>query len=499
MKPEPTTRMTVGQALVAFLAQQWTLDGALAQRTVPGVFGIFGHGNLAGLGQALHHVAGEDPERLPYLRARNEQAMVHQAVGYARAQRRRATYAVTTSVGPGTANLVTGAALATANRLPVLLVVSDTFSTRVADPVLQQLEHPHDPARQVCEALRPVSRFYARVERGEQLFSIALAALRVLTDPAETGAVTIVLPEDVQAEAIDVPSDFLAQRRWHLYRPPPDPAALARAVTAIRAANRPLLIAGGGVFYAGAEAAVRALAELTGIPVATTQAGGGVLPPDHPQHLGGIGVTGGTAANSVARQADLIIGVGTRYGDFTTASNSLFAHPDVAFVNLNIAAFDAAKRTQLPVICDARAGLDGLRVELAGLRVDPAYAAEVTAAKRAWDDVVDQALQPTGRDVPGQPEILGAIAGALGPRDAIVAAAGSLPGDLQKLWRPAEALGYHVEYGFSCMGYEIAGGLGYQRGLRALGDDREVVVLVGDGSYLMLHTELATAAADGIR
>ena len=498
-------RMTVGQALVAFLAQQWTIDGDIAERTVPGVFGIFGHGNLAGLGQALRQAECEDPGQLPYLRARTEQAMVHQAVGYARAHRRRATYAVTSSVGPGTANLVTGAALATANRLPVLLLVSDTFAGRAADPVLQQLEHPHDPARQVSDALAPVSRFFARVERGEQLFTSALAALRILTDPAETGAVTLALPEDVQTEAVDVPADFLAERRWHLHRPPPDPAALSRAVEAIGAAQRPLIVAGGGVFYSGAEAALRAFVETTGIPVATTQAGGGVLPAGHRQNVGGIGVTGSAAANSLARQADLIIGVGTRYSDFTTASDSLFADPGVSFVNLNIAAFDAAKHTQLPVICDARAGLeslagfDGARPSKGSVPERAGWQRSVSHARQAWDVVVDRALAPSRRELPGQPEILGALAAALDPRDAVVAAAGSLPGDLQRLWRPAAALGYHVEYGFSCMGYEIAGGLGYKRGLLASGDEREVVVLVGDGSYLMLHTELATAAAEGLR
>lgn len=504
---EPTMQMTVGQALVVFLARQWTLDGAVRERTVPGVFGIFGHGNVAGLGQALAQAERDDPGLLPYLCARNEQAMVHQAVGYARAHRRHGTYAATSSVGPGTANLVTGAALATANRLPVLLLVSDTFSSRVADPVLQQLEHPDDPARQVVDALRPVSRFFARVERGEQLFSIALAALRVLTDPAETGAVTIALPEDVQAEAIDVPADFLAERHWNLHRPPPDPGALARAAAAIHAAQRPLIVAGGGVYYSGAEAQLRAFAEATGIPVATTQAGGGVLPAEHPLNVGGIGVTGSAAANSIAGQADLVIGIGTRYSDFTTGSGTVFADPKVRLVNFNIAAADAAKHTQLSVICDARAGLAALSGFDMGSFVTrlkhrtgaSVWGRMVSDAKRAWDVVVDRATAPTGAARPGQPEILGALRDVIDPRDVIVAAAGSLPGDLQKLWRPTEALGYHVEYGFSCMGYEIAGGLGYKRGLIADRDDREVVVLVGDGSYLMLHTELATAAAEGVR
>ncbi len=504
-----TRRLTVAQALVEFLGRQYTVDdgggasgddeaGGTRVRTVAGVFGIFGHGNLPGLGQALEQSAAADPALLPFHQARNEQAMVHQAVGYARVRRRRSTLAATASVGPGAANLLTGAALATANRLPVLLLVSDTFATRPADPVLQQLEHPHAPGLQVADAFAPLSRFFARVDRPEQLIPVALAAMRVLSDPAETGAVTIVLPEDVQTEAFDVPESFLAQRDWHLRRPVPEPGALARAAAAIRAARRPLIVAGGGVFYSGAEAALRGLAEATGIPVATTQAGGGTLAWDHPLALGGLGATGSAAANAIAARADLVIGIGTRYSDFTTASGTAFADPDAAFVNVNVAPVDAYKLgTRLPVVADARGALTALTERLRGHRVAAEYAAQAAAAKEAWDATVSTALAPTGRETPGQPEILGAVRGALEPRDVIVAAAGSLPGDLQKLWRPVDPLGYHVEYAFSCMGYEIAGGLGAKRGLRAAGDDRVVVVLVGDGGYQMLHSELATAAAEG--
>jgi 3D-(3,5/4)-trihydroxycyclohexane-1,2-dione acylhydrolase (decyclizing) len=491
-----TRRMTVAQALIEFLAQQWTVDGDLRERTIAGVFGIFGHGNVAGLGQALYQLNVEQPDLMPYLQARNEQAMVHQSVGYARMHRRRATFASTASVGPGATNMLTGAALATTNRLPALLLPSDTFATRVADPVLQQLEQPHDTGLTVNDAFRPLSRFFDRVQRPEQLFSIALAAMRVLTDPAETGAVTIALPEDVQAEALDVPNEFLQPREWHIRRPPPEAAALARAVAAIRASKRPLIVAGGGVIYSGAEDSLRRLVEATGIPVGTTQAGGGSLAWDQPQYLGGIGATGTTASNRVAAEADLVIGIGTRYSDFTTASRTAFQHPGVRFVNVNVAAFDAAKHgSPVALVADAREALDALGGELAGYRVSRSFADRIRREKAEWDAVVDRALRPSGAPLPGQPEIIGAIQAATEPRDVIVQSAGSLPGDLHKLWRVRDPLGYHVEYAYSTMGYEIAGGLGVRRGA----PDRDVIALVGDGSYLMLHTELVTAVAEGIK
>ena len=495
-----TRRVTVGQALVEFLAHQWTVDGELRERTIPGIVGIFGHGNVAGLGQALKQYNVREPALLPYHQARNEQAMVHQAVGFARVHRRRATLAAAASVGPGAANMLTGAALATANRLPALLLPSDTFATRVADPVLQQLEHPHDTSVQVTDAFRPLSRYFDRVERPEQLFSIALAAMRVLTDPAETGAVTIALPEDVQAEALDVPVEFLQDREWRIRRPVPEKWALEAAAAAIRGAKKPFIVAGGGVIYSGAEDALRELVELTGIPVGTSQAGGGALHWDHPQYLGGVGATGTTAANRLAADADVVIGIGTRYSDFTTASRTAFQNPDVTFVNINVAPFDAFKHgSQLPVIADAREALDALREALAGFRVESGQAERVAREKREWDHAVDLAFTHTGLKLPGQPEIIGAVQAASGPKDVVVQAAGSLPGDLHKLWRVRDTLGYHVEYAFSTMGYEIAGGLGVKRGLEALGDDRDVIVMVGDGSYLMLHSELATVVAEGIK
>ena len=494
-----TRRMTVGQALVEFLANQWTVDGDVRERTIPGIFGIFGHGNVAGLGQAIKQLHVEQPGLLPYHQARNEQAMVHQAVGYARMHRRRATYASTASVGPGAANMLTAAALATTNRLPALLLPSDTFATRTTDPVLQQIELPHDTSMQVTDAFRPLSRYFDRVERPEQLFSIALAALRVLTDPAETGAVTIALPEDVQAEEFDVPVAFLQPREWHIRRPLPERGPLARAVEAIRAAKRPVVVAGGGVLYSGAEDELRAFVEATGIPVGTSQAGGGSLTWDHPQYLGGIGATGTAAANAIAAQADVVIGIGTRYSDFTTASRTAFQDPDVTFVNVNVASFDAYKHgSQLPLVADAREALVALTTALtsdSSSAVDAGYAAEIASRKQEWDQAVDTAFAPSGSALPGQPEIIGAVQEVSDPRDVVIQAAGSLPGDLHKLWRVRDALGYHVEYAFSCMGYEIAGGLGVRRGA----PDRDAIVMVGDGSYLMLHTELVTAVAEGIK
>lgn len=495
-----TKRMTVSQALVEFLGHQWTVDGDIRERTVPGMFGIFGHGNVAGIGQALKQFNVDQPDLMPYYQARNEQAMVHQAVGYARMHRRRGTYAAAASVGPGAANMLTGAALATTNRMPALLLPSDTFATRVADPVLQQLEQPWDIGLQVSDAFRPLSKFFDRVQRPEQLYSIALAAMRVLTDPAETGAVTIALPEDVQAEALDVPVEFLQDREWHIRRPLPERGPLARAVAAIRSAKNPFIVAGGGVIYSGAEDQLRALVEATGIPVGTSQAGGGVLNWNHPQNLGGVGATGTLAANRLAAEADVIIGIGTRYSDFTTASRTAFQNPDVVFVNINVASFDAYKHgSQLPVIADAREALSELSIELEAFEVSREYSERIAREKAEWDAAVDEAFAPSALELPGQPEIIGAVQSTSAPEDVIVQAAGSLPGDLHKLWRVRDPLGYHVEYAFSCMGYEIAGGLGAKRGLLADGDTRDVIVMVGDGSYLMLNTELVTAVAEGIK
>jgi 3D-(3,5/4)-trihydroxycyclohexane-1,2-dione acylhydrolase (decyclizing) len=419
--------------------------------------------------------------------------------------RRRATFAVSTSIGPGATNMVTGAALATTNRLPALLFPSDQFASRAPDPVLQQLERPDANDITVNDVFRPVSRYFDRVWRPEQLFSALLNGMRVLTDPAETGAVTIALPQDVQAEALEVPEEFLAPREWRIRRPAPEEEDVRAAVAAIRAAERPVVIAGGGVHYAFATEQLREFAEATGIPVVYTQAGVGVMDWDHPLCLGAVGSTGSTASNAVVAEADLVIGIGTRYEDFTTASRTAFQHPDVRFVNVNVAAFDAYKQgTAVPVVADARKTLVELTRALGGYRVGGDLAEVVEREKQRWDATVDAAFGERHLPLPAQNEIIGAVNEAMDDRDVVVCAAGSLPGDLHKMWRVKDPYGYHVEYAFSCMGYEIAGGLGVKRAAvaeaEAAGNPaRDVVVMVGDGSYLMMHTELVTAVAEGIK
>ena len=488
--------MTVSQALIEFLAHQYTVDGDVRERTIVGTFGIFGHGNVAGIGQALKQLSVEDPTLMPYHQARNEQGMVHESVAFSRMRRRRSTFACTASVGPGATNMLTGAALATINRLPVLLLPSDTFATRVADPVLQQLELPNDASISVNDAFKPLSRFFDRVQRPEQLFSAAIGALRVLTDPVETGAVTLCLPEDVQAQALDVPVEFLADREWQIRRPRPDRGVIDQVVRAVREAKRPLIVAGGGVIYSDAAAALAAFVELTGIPVGTSQAGVGSLLWDHPQSLGAVGATGTTAANRIARDADLIIGIGTRYSDFTTGSRTAFQHTGVRFININVASFDAIKHgAAISVVADAREALLELNASIGRYRVDAEFADRIRLEKAEWNAVVDAAIAPSGRPLPAQSEIIGAVQQASDPRDVVVCAAGSLPGDLHKLWRVRDELGYHVEYGFSCMGYEIAGGIGVRRAA----PDRDSIVMVGDGSYLMMHTEIVSAVAEGLK
>jgi len=491
-----TTRLTVAQALVRFLAVQEIERDGTRQRFVAGCLGIFGHGNVAGLGQAL----AQYPELVRYHPARNEQAMVHLAAGYARQRNRLGIFACTTSVGPGATNLVTGAALATINRLPVLLLPGDTFATRRPHPVLQQLEVPHDATVSVNDCLRPVSRFYERVQRPEQLIPACLEALRVLTDPAEAGAVTLALPEDVQAEAFEVPAGFLEPRVWTVYRQPPAPEALRAAAARIRGAARPLIVAGGGVIYAEAVAALRELVDATGIPVAETQAGRGALVSDHPLSLGAVGATGTAAANRLAREADVVIGIGTRWSDFTTASKSAFQDPGVSLVNVNVAGADAAKLSGLAVVADARVALEDLRAALAGHRVDPAWEQLAADESAAWAGEVARLVAGgdagAPRALPSQAEVIGAINDAAGDTGVVVCAAGSAPGDLHKLWRARDPAGkgYHVEYGYSCMGYEIPGGMG----VKLAAPERQVFVLIGDGSYLMLPGELVTAVAERI-
>ncbi|MGY4274822.1 3D-(3,5/4)-trihydroxycyclohexane-1,2-dione acylhydrolase (decyclizing) [Streptomyces sp. M18.1] len=489
MSAAATRRLTTAQALVRFLAAQHTERDGVRRRLISGTWGVFGHGNVAGIGQALVEYA----DVMPYHQGRNEQAMVHAAVGHARHLNRLSAQAVTTSIGPGATNLVTGAALATINRLPVLLLPGDYFASHAADPLLQQLEHPIEADVSVNDTLRPVSRYFDRVTRPEALVASALQAMRVLTDPAETGAVTLALPQDVQAEAYDWPEEFFADRVWRVRRPAPDPVELAEAVRAIRAAERPLIVAGGGVHHSEAEEALRALVDATGVPVASTQAGKGALRHDHPADLGGIGHTGTTVADDLARTADLVIGVGTRYSDFTTASGTLFRHPGVRFLNLNITAFDAHKLAARTLVCDARAGLTALAESLSGHRVDAAYESEYRTGKSRWEEVVRTAYRAEDDSaVPTQTQVLGALDAVVGDEDVVINAAGSLPGDLHKLWRTRSPRQYHLEYGYSCMGYEIPAALGVQQATPGT----PVWALVGDGTYLMNPTEIVTAVQE---
>ncbi|MEU9985030.1 3D-(3,5/4)-trihydroxycyclohexane-1,2-dione acylhydrolase (decyclizing) [Streptomyces sp. NPDC050856] len=484
-------RLTVAQALVRFLSAQYTERDGVRCRSIGAMWGIFGHGNVAGVGQALVEHGGE----MPFVQGRNEQAMVHAAVGHARHSGRLSAHAVTTSIGPGATNLVTGAALATINRLPVLLLPGDTFASRPADPVLQQLEVPGAGDVSVNDCLRPVSRYFDRITRPEALVPAALQAMRVLTDPAATGAVTLALPQDVQAEAHDWPREFFTERVWRVPRPGPDRDALQAAARRVRAARRPLIVAGGGVHHSGAHQALHAFAGATGIPVASTQAGKGSLRHDHPADVGGIGHTGTATADALARHADLIIGIGTRYTDFTTASHTLFTEPGVRFVNLNITGFDAHKMAGLPLVADARTGIEALTGALAGHRVHAAYEDEYRAGKERWERVVAAAFAaPDGDAPPTQTQVLGALDAVVGDDDVVINAAGSLPGDLHRFWRARSPRQYHVEYGYSCMGYEIPAAIGV-----ALAEPgRPVWALVGDGTYLMNPTEVVTAVQEGV-
>ena len=493
-----TIRLTVAQAVVRFLSCQYSERDGVQQRLIEGCFGIFGHGNIAGLGQALMQAELEgDEESLRYFQCRNEQGMVHTAVGFSRMRNRLQTLACTTSVGPGATNMVTGAALATINRIPVLLLPGDVFATRASGTVLQQLESPGGHDISVNDTLRPVSVFFDRVWRPEQLTSVLLGAMRTLTDPVNTGAVTIALPQDVQVEAWDWPVELFDARVWHVTRPRPETALLREAVAAIRTSERPLVVAGGGVGYADATEALRRFAEATGVPVAETQAGKGSLAWDHPQSVGAVGATGSTAANALAAEADLVLGIGTRWSDFTTASMSAFADPTVRFVNINVAALDGHKLSGLSVVADAREALQALTTQLAGWRAEPTYTHRATDLAGVWDGAVAAAYDLGGNldAAPRQSQVIGAVNDMSGPRDVVVCAAGSMPGDLHKMWRTRDVKGYQVEYGYSCMGYEIAGGLG----VKMAAPDREVIVMVGDGSYLMMAQELVTALQEGIK
>ncbi len=485
-----TRRLTVAQALVAFLAAQRVERDGREGPFFAGVWGIFGHGNVAGIGQAL--------QQFPHLRfyfARNEQAMVHIAAAFAKASRRLRAFACTSSIGPGATNMITGAAGATINRVPVLLLPGDIFARRNVAPVLQQLEADWSQDVSVNDCFKPVSRYWDRINRPDQLPSALLEAMRVLTSPVETGAVTLALPQDVQTEAWDYPEALFEPRTWHIPRPAPEESLLARATEWIRSSHRPLLIAGGGVYFSEAEEALRAFVEATGIPVAETQAGKSVLCADHPQNLGAIGVTGTLAANRIARTADLVIAVGTALDDFTTASKTLFEHPEVRFVNINLSPRDAHKHGALPVVADARVALEALRQRLLDFRVSGEYAEEARRLKEAWEQEVERLTSERHGPPMAQAEVIGVVNAFARPEDVVVCAAGSLPGDLHKLWRARLPGTYHLEYGYSCMGYEIPGGLG----VKMAHPDREVYVMVGDGSYLMMPSEITTSIQEGYK
>ena len=484
-----TRRLTMAQAVIRFLKVQHVSRDGSESPFFAGCFGIFGHGNVAGIGQAL-----QQNSDFPYYLCRNEQAMVHTAAGFAKMSNRLRALVCTTSIGPGATNMVTGAAGATINRIPVLLLPGDIFARRNVAPVLQQLELPSTQDVSVNDCFKPVSRYWDRIERPEQILTSLPEAMRVLTSPAETGAVTLALPQDVQAEAFDYPEEFFQRRSWTVSRPRADAALLNQAVEWIRAAQRPLIIAGGGVIYSNATEALAGFAARTGIPVAETQAGKGTLNFDHAQSVGAIGVTGTSVANRLARNADLILSFGTRYSDFTTASKTAFQNPDLRFINVNVAEFDAFKHAALPLVSDARTTLEELSGALASYRVSEDYRSEVSRLRSEWAPEVDRIYSRRHGPPFSQGEVIGVLNAALGPRDVIVCAAGSLPGDLHKLWRTRDPKGYHLEYGYSCMGYEIAGGLG----VKMADPSREVYVLVGDGSYLMMAQEIATSLQENI-
>ena len=478
-----TIRLTAAQALVRYLAAQ---DSEPGVPFIAGVWAIFGHGNVAGLGEALHGAG----DALPTWRGHNEQGMAHAAVAYAKASMRRRAMAVTTSIGPGALNLVTAAGVAHVNRLPVLLLPGDVFASRAPDPVLQQVEDFRDATVSANDCLRPVSRYFDRITRPEQLLTALPRAMAVMTDPAECGPVTLALCQDVQAEAFDWPESFFARRLWRARRPRPDIAELDAAAGAIRAAKKPLLIAGGGVHYAQATETLRRFAEAHNVPVAETQAGKSAMAHDHPLNMGAIGVTGASAANALAAEADLVIAVGTRLQDFTTGSWALFGNPERRILALNVAAHDAMKHAAIPLVGDAKVGLEELSARLGDWSATPPD----PALKLEWEAAVDAATSaPDGNALPTDAQVIGAVQRSLDGDAVVVCAAGGLPGELHKLWRASRPGGYHLEYGFSCMGYEIAGGLGVKMAL----PDREVVVMLGDGSYMMLNSELATSVMLG--
>lgn len=486
-----TIRLTVAQALIRWMTAQYVTRDDVEQPFFAGVWGIFGHGNVAGIGQALQQYR----DQIRYYQSRNEQAQVHAAVAFAKQKNRMQTFACTSSIGPGATNMITGAALATVNRIPVLLLPGDIFAERIQAPVLQQLESEHSQDVSVNDAFKPVSRYWDRINRAEQLMAALPEVMRVLISPADTGAVTLCLPQDVQTFAYDYPADLFERRVWRIPRSRPDSASVLEAITALKASKAPLIIAGGGVHYSEAHDALRTFVELTGIPVGETQAGKGSLPYNHPLNLGAVGATGTPGANIIAREADLIIGIGTRYSDFTSASNTAFQNPNVKFINVNVAEFDAYKRSAIPLVGDARAVLEELTPALNGWQTETAYQTRAKRFNEQWDAEVTRIYNLEHEPMLSQGEVIGMVNTFSDPRDVVLCAAGSLPGDLHKLWRTRDPRGYHLEYGFSTMGYEIAGGLG----AKLADPTREVYVMVGDGSFLMLSSEIVTMVQERLK
>ena len=485
-----TRKLTVAQATIEYLKNQYVERDGVQQKFFAGCFGILGHGNVAGLGQALH----QNPD-FPFYVARNEQGMVHAAAAYAKVKNRLQTFVCTSSIGPGATNMITAAAAATINRIPVLLLPGDIFSTRQVAPVLQQLESANSQDISVNDCFKPISKYWDRINRPEQLITALPEVMRVLTSPAETGAVTLSMPQDVQAEVHDFPAEMFEKRVWFVGRTLPDQTLLQRAIEKIKNSKKPLIVAGGGTIYSGASEILKELVNRTGIPVAETFAGKGSLNYDEPQNLGAVGVTGTKGAIEISEEADLVIGIGTRYSDFTTISKSGFQNPDVAFINLNVTEFDSFKHGAIPLVGDAKLTLEHINQLLGEYEVDPAYRSKVETLNKQWDEFVDAIYEEKNDSPAFQGEVIGAVNNFMNPKDIVLCAAGSLPGDLHKLWRTQDPKGFHLEYGYSCMGYEIAGGLG----AKMARPSSEVYVMVGDGSYLMMSQEIVTAIQERVK
>lgn len=485
-----TNRLTVGQAVIRFLKNQYVERDGIESPFFAGCLGILGHGIIAGVGQGLTQNTD-----FRYFMTRNEQSSVHIAMAYAKMKNRMGTFACISSIGPGATNMITGAACATINRLPVLIIPGDIFARRNVAPVLQQLESVSSQDISVNDCFKPVSKYWDRINRAEQLITSLPEVMRVLTSPADTGAVTLCLPQDVQTEAFDFPEEFFRKRVWKIARPRPDISLLNEAVLMIKASNKPVIISGGGVIYSEATEILKQLVERTGIPVAETFAGKGALPYNHSSNLGAVGATGTPGANEITEEADLVIGIGTRYSDFTTASKTAFQNPEVKFININITGFDSFKHSALPLTGDAKVCLEELFESLADFSVTDEYRIRIATLSKTWDEQVSEFYKISGNIPVSQAEVVGAVNNFIGPRDVVLCAAGSLPGDLHKLWRTRDPKGFHLEYGYSTMGYEIAAGIGAKMAC----PDREIYVMVGDGNYLMMNNEIVTAIQEGIK